>query len=116
MLRPANLGTCKLLCLVCYFRVSVSSFSMVFFNVGLNTKQNSPAAHCSAKQNSIVKLNLNSTEIAPVGIKCEKSRHKRKDAKRCEKSHVLWKKSRLCYIMHIELNLDPIDVIKNKCQ
>ena len=58
---------------------------MVFFKVGLNTKQNSPAADCSAKQNSIVKLNLNSTEIAPVGIKCEKSRHQRKDAKRAEK-------------------------------
>ena len=51
-----------------------------------------------------------------VGIKCEKSRHQRKERKRCEKSHVLWKKSRLCYIMYIELNLDHIDVIKNECQ
>ena len=45
--------------------------------------------------------------------RCEKMR---KERKRCEKSHVLWKKSRLCYIMHIELNLDHIDVIKNECQ
>ena len=47
------LGTCKLPCLVCYLSVSVSSFSMSFFfcgifKVGLNTQQNSPAAHCSA--------------------------------------------------------------------
>ena len=34
------------------------------FKVGLNTEQNSPAAHCSAIQNSIIKLNLNSAEIA----------------------------------------------------
>ena len=54
-----------------------------------------------------------------VGIKCEKSRHQRKDAKRCEKSGkdakraVLWKKNRLCYI---ELDFDRTGVIKNKCQ
>ena len=36
--------------------------------------------------------------------------------KRCEKRYVLWKKNSLCYIMHIELNLDNINVIKNKCQ
>ena len=34
------------------------------FKVGLNTQQNSPAALCSAIQNSIIKLNLNSAEIA----------------------------------------------------
>ena len=34
------------------------------FKVGLNTQQNSPATHFSAIQNSITKLNLNSTEIA----------------------------------------------------
>ena len=69
------MGTCKLPCLVCYFRVSVSSFSMsfsmVFVKVGLNTEQNSPAAYCSAIQNSLVKLNLNSAEIAlskPVSV------------------------------------------------
>ena len=45
--------------------------------------------------------------------RCEKMR---KERKRCEKSHVLWKKSRLCYIMHIEQNLDLIDVITNECQ
>ena len=41
------------------------------FKVGLNTQQNSPAAHCSAILNSIVKLNLNSAEIAlskPVSV------------------------------------------------
>ena len=41
------------------------------FKVGLNTRQNSPAAHCSAIQNSIIKLNLNSAEIAlskPVSV------------------------------------------------
>ena len=52
----------------------------------------------------------------PVGVKCEKSRRQRKERKRCEKSHVLKKKNRLCYIMQIELNLDHIDVIKNECQ
>ena len=44
--------------------VSVSRFSMNFsmdFKVGLN----SPATHCSSVQNSMIKLNLNSTEIAP---------------------------------------------------
>ena len=57
--------------------------------------------------------------VRPVGIKCEKSRHQRKDAKRCEKSGkdakraVLWKKNRLCYL---ELDFDRTDVIKNKCQ
>ena len=35
------------------------------FKVGLKDQQNSPAAHCSAIQNSIVKLNLNSTEVVP---------------------------------------------------
>ena len=34
------------------------------FKVELNIHQNSPAAHCSAIQNSIIKLNLNSAEIA----------------------------------------------------
>ena len=34
------------------------------FEVGLNTQQNSPATHCSAIQNSIIKLNLNFAEIA----------------------------------------------------
>ena len=34
------------------------------FKVGLNTQQNSPAAHRSAIQNAIIKLNLNSAEIA----------------------------------------------------
>ena len=34
------------------------------FKVGLNTQQNSPATHCSAIHNSIMKLNLNSAEIA----------------------------------------------------
>ena len=75
-MRPAiTLGTCKQPCLGCYLRVSVSSFSMsfsmVFFKVGLNTQQNSPATHCSAIQNSITKLNLNSAEIAlnkPVSV------------------------------------------------
>ena len=41
------------------------------FKVGLNTQQNSPATHCSAIQNSITKLNLNSAEIAlkkPVSV------------------------------------------------
>ena len=41
------------------------------FKVGLIDQQNSPAAHCSAIQNSIVKLNLNSAEIAlskPVSV------------------------------------------------
>ena len=32
--------------------------------VGLNAQQNSPAAHCSAIQNPILKLNLNFAEIA----------------------------------------------------
>ena len=76
ILRPAIiLGTCKLHCLVCYLRGSVSSFSYEFFygvfKVGLNTQQNSPAAHCYAIQNSIIKLNLNSAEIAlrkPVSV------------------------------------------------
>ena len=67
ILRPAViLGTCKLHCLVCYLRVSVSSFSKSFFygvfQIGLNTQQNSPAAYCSAIQNSIIKLNLNSAK------------------------------------------------------
>ena len=51
-----------------------------------------------------------------VGIKCEKSRHQRKDAKRCEKSGkdakraVLWKKkNRLCYI---ELGFDCMTLLK----
>ena len=58
-----------------------------------------------------------------MGIKCEKSRHQRKDAKRAEKDAkraekdakraVLWKKNRLCYI---KLDFDRTDVIKNKCQ
>ena len=34
------------------------------FKVELYTQQNSPATHCSAIQNSITKLNLNSAEIA----------------------------------------------------
>ena len=34
------------------------------FKVGLNTLQNSSTTHCSAVQNSIMKLNLNSAEIA----------------------------------------------------
>ena len=41
------------------------------FKVGLNTQQNSLATHCSAIQNSITKLNLNSAEIAlskPVSV------------------------------------------------
>ena len=41
------------------------------FKVGLNTQRNSPAAHCSAIQNSIIKLNTNSAEIAlgkPVSV------------------------------------------------
>ena len=41
------------------------------FKLGLNTQQNSPASHCSAIQNFIVKLNLNSAEIAitkPVSV------------------------------------------------
>ena len=42
--------------------------------------------------------------------RCEKMR---KERKICEKSHVLWKKNSLCYIMYIKLNLDHIDVIKN---
>ena len=60
---------------MCILRVSVSSCSMSFsngvFKVGLNTQQNSPAACCSAIQNSIIKLNLNSAEIAlskPVSV------------------------------------------------
>ena len=62
ILRPAIiLGACKLHCLECYLRVSISSFSMSFFcgvfKAGLNTQQNNPAAHCSAIQNSIIKLN-----------------------------------------------------------
>ena len=61
---------------------------------------------------------LPSYTVFSVGIKCEKSRHQQKDAKRCEKSGkdakraVLWKKNRLCYI---ELDFDRTDVIKNKC-
>ena len=46
-------------------------FFYVVFKVGLNTQQNSPAAHCSAIQNSIIKLNLDSTEIAlskPISV------------------------------------------------
>ena len=46
------------------------------FKVRLNTQQNSPAAHCSAIQNSIVKFNLNSAEIAlskPVSVFSEES-------------------------------------------
>ena len=44
------------------------------FKVGLNTQQNSPATQCSAIQNSIVKLNLDSAEIAlskPVSVSSE---------------------------------------------
>ena len=51
-----------------------------------------------------------------VGIKCEKSRHQRKDAKRAEKMRkepFYGRKKRLCYI---ELDFDRTDVIKNKCQ
>ena len=49
----------------------VYEFFCGVFEVGLNTLQNSPAAHCSAIQNSIIKLNSNSAEIAlhkPVSV------------------------------------------------
>ena len=75
-LRPAiSLGTCKLTCVGCYLRGKCFKFFCEFFyvvfKVGLNTQQNSPATHCSAIQNSIIKLNLNSAEIArnkPVSV------------------------------------------------
>ena len=59
---------------MCYFRVSVLSYSMSFSMVFLGrtkTLKNSPATLCSAIQNSIMKLNLNSAEIAlskPVSV------------------------------------------------
>ena len=54
--------------------------------------------------------------FAPVGVKCEKSRHQRKDAKRCEKSGkdakrvMFYGRKTDSAIMYIELNLDHIDV------
>ena len=51
-----------------------------------------------------------------VGIKCEKSRHQRKDAQRAEKMRkepFYGRKNRLCYL---ELDFDRTGVIKNKCQ
>ena len=52
----------------------------------------------------------------PVGIKCEKSRHQLKDAKRAEKMRkepFYGRKDRLCYV---ELDFDRTDIIKSKCQ
>ena len=46
------------------FQSKCFKFFYGVFKVGLNTQQNSSAAHCPAIQNYIVKLNLNSAEIA----------------------------------------------------
>ena len=57
-----------------------------------------------------------SYSLLSVGIKCEKSRHQRKDAKRAEKMRkepFYGRKNRLCYI---ELDFERTGVIKNKCQ
>ena len=54
--------------------------------------------------------------LRTVGIKCERSRHQRKDAKRAEKMRkepFYGRKNRLCYI---KLDFDRTGVIKNKCQ
>ena len=58
--------------------------------------------------------------VSAVGIKCEKSRNQRKDAKRAEKMrkepYFMEEKQTLLYHIYKELNRDHTDVINNKCQ
>ena len=58
MLRPAIiLGTCKLPCLGCYWRVSVSSFSMVFYGrTKHSTKQSCSSLFCYTKFQSKIEV------------------------------------------------------------
>ena len=103
----------------------VYEFFYGVFKVGLNIQENSPAAHCSAIQSSVIKLNLNSTEIAlskPVSVFSEcwlvlKSSFSIKH-QIAELQHCTIISCKVCFLMHIFVLLQMVRFVKGQiiCQ